>query len=149
MTDYELVSLFYQIQSSLTGSSANFMAGSSAMLVVGYLAAHRLDRIAAGTLIAIFTLFSLGLGNEMRGLASDLALVGREITARAAAGEPTALDWHPAAQGMDFGFIWKTIVLMTALVYCGTVWFFFRSRAAGEAGFGLGAGVPPDGGRHP
>jgi hypothetical protein len=136
MTDYELVSLFYQIQSTLTGSTANFMTGAFAMLVAGYLVAHRLDRVATGILLTIFSVFTVGLGNEMRGLASDLALVGRQITARAAADPASTLMWHPAAEGVDFGFIWPTLVGMTVMIYIGTVWFFFRARAADHVGFG-------------
>jgi hypothetical protein len=135
MTDYELVSLFYQIQSNLTGSTANFMTGAFAMLVAGYLVGHRLDRVATGILLVIFSVFTLGLGNEMRGLASDMALVGREITSRAAADPTSDLMWHPAAGGLDFGFIWPTVVGMTALIYIGAVWFFFRARAANHVGF--------------
>ena len=134
MSDYELLSLFYQIVDTSTSSFANFMTIVFAMLVAGYLVAHQLDRIATTLVILIFTVACAGISNEMRGLAANMALVAHEIAAQSQ--QPgSSLGWHPAANGQSFDFIQYILVILASLIYMGTLWFFLRSRAAGGTGF--------------
>ena len=47
MSEYELAALFYQVIDVAIASLANFLAITSAMLVVCYLAGAELDRVSA------------------------------------------------------------------------------------------------------
>jgi len=130
-----MVSLFYQINDNLGGTLANLMTVVFAMLTAGYFAAHRLDRVATFIVVTIFTGITLGLTNEVQGLSGDMARLGQAITERAAADSVSSLAWHPAAQGVDFSFISPTLRILALLMWAGSLWFFFRSRASGQTGF--------------
>lgn len=137
MTDYELLSLVMQTVSALAASQANFMTGVFAMLVVGYVAAHRLDRIAVALIVAVYSIFCVGMFAEVWGLGTNLALLFDQIGARAA--QPgSSLGWHPAVNGASRGHVRYTGLLIYAIIFSGTLWFFFRMRASG----GLGLGPP-------
>lgn len=130
MTEYELAALFYQVVDVANASLANFLTITSAMLVVCYLAADKLDRVSAFLVLTLFTIFSLGMINEIYSEYRDLVGIGQEI-ARSAQNAQSSLKWHGFALGgaeTDGVFIPRWVVSMSALAYFGTIWFFFHMR---------------------
>ena len=79
MSEYELASLFYQVVDVANASLANFLTITSAMLVVCYLAADKLDRVSAFLVLTLFTVFALGMINEVYSEYRDLVGIGQEI----------------------------------------------------------------------
>lgn len=130
MTDYEFASLLMQTVAAMGTSLANFMAGVFAMLVVGYVAAHRLDRIAATLIVIVYTIFCVGMFAEAWGLGTNLQLLSSQIAAQAQQPGST-LGWHPAARGASTAHVRYTGLLVYSIMYAGTLWFFFRMRATG------------------
>lgn len=130
MSEYELAALFYQVVDVANASLANFLTITSAMLVVCYLAAAKLDRVSAFLVLTLFTVFSMGMINEIYSEYRDLVGIGMEI-ARSAEDPGSSLKWHGFAIGgaeTDGQFIPRWVVTMSALAYFGTIWFFFHMR---------------------
>ncbi len=134
MTDYELASLLMDVVNAMGGSLANFMTGAFAMLAAGYLVAHHLDRVAATLVSVVYTIFCVGMFFEAWGLGTNMALLTGEIASQA--GMPgSSLDWHPAATGHSTEHVRYTAAVVYLMIFVGTMWFFFRMRATGGAGF--------------
>ncbi|WP_425410951.1 hypothetical protein [Hyphococcus sp.] len=130
MTEYEAADLFFTIHQSAVATLSIYITVIFAMLVAGYLVAHRLDRITAGVLVGVFAAFSLGMINEVRGVYSDLAGVAQLINEKAIAPN-SELNWHGAAGNPDFfATVPKILSSITILVFIGTLVFFFRLRWA-------------------
>lgn len=130
MTEYELASLFYQVVDVANASLANFLTITSAMLIVCYLAAAKLDRVSSVLVLTLFTVFSMGMINEIYSEYRDLVGIGQEI-AQAAGDAGSNLKWHGFALGNADGageFIPRWVVTMSLLAYFGTLWFFFHMR---------------------
>ncbi len=139
MTDYETVSLFYQVIAVANASLANYLTVVSAMLVASYLVADKLDRFSSGLVLAIFSIFSIGMINEVRSAYRDFARLGVLISELAA--EPgSSLGWHPVAgsDGAGFRAIPVVITVVCSLAYLGSLWFFFHTRRSRCAKTGLG-----------
>jgi len=135
MTSYEWADLFFTANQSANMAMANFMAVIFAMLAAGYFVAHKLDRISTILLVALFTVFVAGMGNEVFSLYSDMGRIGAEL-ARAGADPASDLTWFGPA-GTDGAFlehvVAKVVGVICILAYTGTVWFFFRRRAVRDA----------------
>lgn len=134
MTEYEHVQLFFQIVNVANGTISNYMTLVFGMLVTSYLAAHRLDRLMAGIALAIYSLFALGLCNEIFQVYSDFARLGLQISEFGSVPE-TRLGWFgPVALGPD-GLTAIPVIIMTVTVsaYVGSILFFFRARKANKA----------------
>lgn len=130
MTEYEFAALFYQVVDVANASLANFLTITSAMLVVCYLAADKLDRVSSILVLTLFTVFSMGMINEIYSEYRDLVSIGQEI-AKSASSASSDLKWHGFALGDADGlasFIPRWVVAMSLLAYFGTLWFFFHMR---------------------
>lgn len=134
MTEYEHVQLFFQIVNVANGTISNYMTLVFGMLVTSYLAAHRLDRLMAGIALAIYSLFALGLCNEIFQVYSDFSRLGLQI-AEFRGVPDTSLGWFgPVALGPE-GLTMIPYVLLTVTLsaYIGSILFFFRARKANKS----------------
>ncbi len=130
MTEYEAADLFFSIHQSAVATLSNYIGVVFAMLVAGYLVAHRLDRVTAGILVIVFAVFSFGMINEVRGLYSDLAGVAGLIKEKAMM-PGSELRWHGAATNDGFFEAIPVIIsAITSMVFVGAIVFFFRLRWA-------------------
>lgn len=134
MTEYEHVQLFFQIVNVANGTISNYMTLVFGMLVTSYLAAHRLDRLMAGIALAIYSLFALGLCNEIFQVYSDFSRLGLQIAEFRDVPE-TSLGWFgPVALGPEgLTMIPFIILTVTLSAYIGSILFFFRARKANKA----------------
>jgi hypothetical protein len=130
MTEYELAALFYQVVDVANATMANFLAVTFGMMVVCYLAAHKLDRASAIVVLALYSLNSLGMINEIYSEYSDMVRIGKEI-AQSATGAGSRLSWHGfALAGPDsyLQYIPFWVLAMSGLGFLATLWFFFHMR---------------------
>jgi len=130
MTEYELASLFLQTIDVANATTANFLAVAFGMMVVCYLAAHKLDRSATAVVLALYSLYALGMINEIYSEYRDLVGIGDEI-ARSATKAGSRLTWHGfAIAGPDshLQYIPFWVLTMSSLAFVGTIWFFFHMR---------------------
>lgn len=130
MTEYELASLFYQVVDVANATMANFLAVTFGMMVVSYLAAHRLDRKAVAVVLTLYILYSMGMINEMFNEYRDLISIGNEI-AVAATNPGSGLSWHGfaiAGPNAIAQYVPLWVVAMSGLALFGTIWFFFHMR---------------------
>lgn len=143
MTDYELLSLWYQIVGNLQTSMANYFAGVFGMLGVAYFVSHKLDRMASWLLVGLYTLFCVGMLSEMYELGRSmhrLALAMQEMGL-----EGPEVTWHPAVRGASFRHVPLATLGMVTLIYAATMVFYFRARAHKGAGFDVGERIKAEG----
>jgi len=133
MSQYELMSLWFQIVSNLQTSMANYFAGVFGMLGVAYFVSHKLDRVASWLLVGLYTLFCLGMFSELYELGRTLNRLAAVVQKFAANG--SGLEWHAAARGQTFRHIPLAIVGMVWLIYAATLVFYFRARKHRDVGF--------------
>jgi hypothetical protein len=104
---------------------------TSAFLVTGYVVGHRLTRVMAGAAVAVFTWAFISTAFiASRQIVSLLGLV-KEMNDYAAAGK--GLAWHAAASpiiGWAFAGTPYFFMLFGAVVFLGSIVFFFHSRRA-------------------
>ena len=129
MSEYEIVSLFHQVITGVNASMTNFLTVLFAMLVAGYLAAHRLDRISSIIVVVIYSLFTLGMTNEIYLGYRDFAAIGQEMV-RVGRLPGSSIGWHPnVAEGAEGMSLLPRIILVIMLgAYAASIWFFFRAR---------------------
>lgn len=129
MSEYEIVSLFHEVITGVNASMTNFLTVLMAMLVVSYLVANRLDRPASLVVVVLYSIFMLGMINEIYSGYRDFAAIGREM-ARMGAEPGASIGWHPTVMnggaGLDaLPFIILSIALSSFLA---SLWFFFHAR---------------------
>ncbi|KAA9134149.1 hypothetical protein F3N42_00985 [Marinihelvus fidelis] len=129
MSEFEQVSLFFQIVSVGNGTMANYMTLVFGMLVTSYLAAHRIDRVMMWIALVIYSMFALGFCNEIYQVYSDFSRLGIVLAERGQLPQ-SGLGWFgPVATSADALPVIPWMVLaMTLLAYVGSVAFFFRAR---------------------
>jgi hypothetical protein len=130
MTEYEYATLFFQVADTAHAAIANFLTVVFAMLVVSYLAAHRLDRYATVLLLTAYSLFSLGIAFEIFNLYRDFGALGWEL-AQYHDANPAAYNWLGMATDLDSGpnlFIPAVIATVCVIAYLGSMMFFMRMR---------------------
>ena len=130
MTEYEYATLFFQVSETAHAAIANFLTVVFAMLVVSYLAAHRLDRYATTLLLTAYTLFSLGIAFEIFNLYRDFGELGWEL-AKYHDANPAAHSWIGMATDLEKGpnrFIPGVIAAVCVIAYLGSMMFFVRMR---------------------
>ena len=130
MTEFELATLFFQIADTAHAAIANFLTIVFAMIVVSYLVAHRLDRIATGLLLSAYSLFSFGLAFEIFNLYRDFIRLGWEL-AKYQDAHPTAFAWLGMASDLKEGPNWvipTVIAAVCIIAYLGSMMFFLRMR---------------------
>ena len=130
MTEYEYATLFLQLSETAHAAIANFLTVVFAMLVVSYLAAHKLDRYATGLLLTAYTLFSLGLAFEIFNLYRDFGELGWEL-AKYHDANPAAYSWLGMATDLENGpnrLTPAVIAAVCVIAYLGSMMFFARMR---------------------
>lgn len=136
MTEYEVVSLFHQIVTGANASLTNFLTVLMAMLVASYMAAGKLDGKTTGMILAVYSVFSLGMMNEIYSGYRDFAAVGMEMV-RMGRMPGSSIAWHPNVVAGGIGLAQLPFVILAILVsaYASSMWFFFhmRGRHRGEA----------------
>lgn len=129
MSEFEIVSLFHEVITGVNASMTNFLTVLFAMLVASYLAAHRLDRTSATVFLLIYSLFTLGMINEIYLGYRDFAAIGEEMV-RVGQMPGSSIGWHPnvasGSQGMSL--LPKIILVIMLGAYTASIWFFFRAR---------------------
>jgi len=130
MTEYEHAILFFELAQAASAVMANYMAIVSAFVVVAYVVSHRLDNVLTIIAVFIYSLFALGLTNEIFQIYSDLSRLGIQIEAKFGAIPETDLGWFgPLATGPEFLYVLpKIIFTMLSLTYLGSLFFFFHRR---------------------
>lgn len=135
MTEYEYATLFFQVVDTAHAAIANFLTIVFAMIVVSYLAAHKIDRYATGLLLSAYTLFSFGLTFEIYNLYTDFANLGWEL-AQYQDANPSAYTWLGMATSLDSGpnkVIPAVISIVCLIAYLGSMMFFVRMRKAPDS----------------
>ena len=130
MTEYEYAALFFQVSETAHAAIANFLTVVFAMIVVSYLAAHRLDRYATSLLLTAYTLFSLGLAFEIFNLYRDFGELGWEL-AKYHDMNPAAFTWLGMATDLETGpnrVIPTVTATVCVIAYLGSMMFFVRMR---------------------
>ena len=130
MTEYEYATLFFQVSETAHAAIANFLTVVFAMIVVSYLAAHKLDRYATALLLTAYSLFSFGLSFEIFNLYRDFGELGWEL-AQYHEANPAAYNWLGMATDSDRGpnrFIPAVIASVCIIAYLGSMMFFVRMR---------------------
>ena len=130
MSDFEMATLFFQINQSAQSALANYIAVIFAMLAAGYFAAHRLDKISSSLLLLLFSVFCLGMANEVYGLYNDMGHLAGNM-AEAGMDPASSLGWHGAVRGGgDFlkHVVPKVIGFICLLSYVSTIVFFQMRR---------------------
>ena len=127
MTDYELVSLYYEINNGLQVAFMNYVAILFAFLVAGFFAADKLSRPMVGVVIVLFTLAAFQEASEYLAAYSDVLSILPDIRSR------EALDWHLSNQLSDTAETYFNITYVgTAIIgYLGALFFFFHQRHQG------------------
>ncbi len=135
MSDFEIATLFYQINQSAQSALANYIAVIFALLAAGYFAAHKLDKFSSSLLLLLFSVFCLGMANEVFGLYNDMGhLAG--IMAEAGMDPSSSLGWHGAVRGGgDFlkFVVPKVIGFICLLSYISTIVFFLIRRKSNSS----------------
>ena len=135
MTDYEIVSLFHEVVTGVNASLANFLTVLLAMLVASHMAAHKLDRAAAGVVLAVYSTFSLGMVNEIHAGYRDFAAIGAEMV-RIGGLPGSTIAWHPtvANGGAGLELLPRIIAVMLVGAWISSIWFFFHARRRSGSG---------------
>jgi hypothetical protein len=129
MTEYEMASLANELNGSISTSAGNAFSTVTAFLVVGYLAAHKLNRFMVLTAITVYTVW---LSGAVLGIVrAQINLAGLIQQMHLMAEQGKGLQWHLASRVLpewylssQLGFI---LVVFTA-IYIASVIFFFQSR---------------------
>lgn len=129
MSEYEIVSLFHQVITGVNASMTNFLTALFAMLVASYLAAHRLDKTSALIVVVVYSLFTLGMINEIFLGYRDFAAIGQEMV-RMGRLPGSSITWHPNVINGDAGMSLLPWIILAVMVsaYIASVWYFFRAR---------------------
>ncbi len=130
MSDYELASLFFQVIDTAHAALANFLTVVFAVLVVTHFVAHKLDRLSAFLLLTVYSLFSIGMTNEIVSLYSDFVRLGHRMAENGA----TDLGWLGMTSSGQDGPVWAIPIIvgiMCVTAYLGSLVFFYRMRKRG------------------
>lgn len=134
MTEYEQVSLFFAILEVANTSLTIYMTLLFGMVVASYMAAHRLDRVMMVLALIIYSIFCLGLCNQIFHVFSDFSRLGLHIAAQGV-GPNTDLGWFgPVINNPEsLRHIPAFGLLMIFSAYVGSVLFFLRARKANRS----------------
>ncbi len=133
MSEYEIASLFYQIVETAHAALANYLTVVFAVLISSFLVATKVDRSTWIALLGVYSLFSIGMINEIVSLYSDMVRLGWEMV-EFSERTGTALTWHGMASATEDGPAWIipiAVGVMCTLAFLGSLFFFFRLRKQG------------------
>ena len=131
-----MANLFYQLVEAAHAALANYLTVVFVVLVVSYFVAHKIDRAAWIFLLGVYSLFAIGVTNEIFSLYSDMVRLGWQMANQFDA-ENTALSWHGMASSTAGGPRWSipiTVASMCGLAYVGSLFLFFQIRKHGSPG---------------
>ena len=134
MTEFEQITLFFQIVSVANGTISNYMTLLFGMLVTSYLAAHRLDRVMATIALVVYSMFSLGFCNEIFQVYSDFSRLGLQL-AELGRLPDSSLGWFAPVFSSPgpLKAIPYIVGSMMLGAYLASLVFFFRARKANMA----------------
>ena len=129
MSEYEIVALFHDVITGVNASLTNFLTVLFAMLVASHLAARRLDRGAAFVALAVYSVFSLGMVNEIYSGYRDFAAIGMEMV-RMGTQPGATIGWHPTVANGGAGLTALPQIIVGILLgsFIASIWFFFHAR---------------------
>ncbi len=136
MSEYEMASLFFQVVETAHAAIANYLTVVFAVLVVSYFVAQKIERTSLIFLIVVYSVFSIGMINEIFSLYSDLIRLGWEMAVQFDA-ENSALSWLGMASSNASGPQWAIPIIVTiacGLAYVGSLFFFYQIRKRGNPG---------------
>ena len=129
MTEFEMSYLVTDMQIAVSTTNATLFTITSAFLVAGYYAAHRLTPLMIAVLIGIYAWAFFGTAFMVnRELISLFGLAG-EINAYSGAGK--GLQWHAAASPAPAWLLNAGVVIslfLNAVMFVATLAFFFHCR---------------------
>ena len=136
MSDYELITFFYEAVNSLQTAVMNYVAVLFAFLIAAYLISDKLESRMVAFIVALFTLVTLQQVTPVIGFGHDCASLVSQIVERAAA-DPSSLGWHGAATSLSDAIARPVLRFTPAAVvvfsYIGGLIFFFHQRHMGRA----------------
>lgn len=125
MTEYESLSLFFQVLDVAHAALANYLTVVFAVVLVTFFAGRKFDILSWGLLLLVYTLFAIGMANEIISMYRDMVRLGYEI------GQTHAPVWFGIAAATENGPVWAIPIMvgaMCGLAYIGSILFFFRMR---------------------
>lgn len=129
MTEFEMAYLVTDMQIAVSTTFATLFTITSAFLLAGYYAAHRLTPLMIGVLIVIYAWSFFGTTFMInRELISLFGLAG-EINTYASTGN--GLQWHAAANPAPAWLLSVGVVLafcLNVIIFIATLVFFFHCR---------------------
>jgi len=127
MTDFELMTLFYEIENSIQIAFMNYVTIIFAFLLAGFFAADKLNRPMTIVVIVLFTFAAFQQAGAYILTWSDQAGLLPDIASR------DALQWHSAAKvARVAGLFFSITYITTAIIgYFGALIFFFHQRHQG------------------
>ena len=133
MTDFELVSVFMGLVSTLWSIFASYVSIVFAFLVVSYLASRTLKPVIVLIVVSLYTLVAVWAIWALNRNATTLVAVVGEMKRKVAEGN-SSLDWHPAAQAPDFllAVVPLLVTIIGLLAYFGSVFFLYYHRKYSE-----------------
>lgn len=129
VTEYESLSLFFQILDTAHAALANYLTVVFAVVLVMFFAGRKLDGLSWGFLVVVYTLFVLGMVNEIVSMYSDMVRLGFEI------GQTQSPVWFGMAAATDEGpvmLIPYVVGAMCVLAYLGSLVFSYQIRRRGK-----------------
>jgi hypothetical protein len=129
VTDFEMVSVFTDLVSTLWTVFATYVSIIFAFLVVSYLASRTLQPVIVAIIVSLYTLVAAWAIWALNRSATLLVAVAGEMKRNVADGS-SALDWHPAAQSPDFliAVVPALVTIIALLAYFGSLFFFYYER---------------------
>jgi hypothetical protein len=128
MREYETAHLFKEMMELLDVATMNYVSVLFALLVASYLVAARLNKVMAGIVVGLFSLFALIIIFTVhRTMAGASALIGH--ARRAAAQGDASLNWHPmVSEPANFVEVFTPIYTATLIAsFVAVLVFFFHS----------------------
>ena len=121
MSDFEIAVLTNEFLNSLQGRIDAYLAGLFAMLVTSYFVAAKLNRIMAGLVVSLFSLYCFILGYAAFTSIWRVTVLARNYVSTANEAFPWILDlpgFNPTV----------AIPILLFGAYGGAIWFFFYAR---------------------
>ena len=134
MTDFEMITVFMELVSTLWTVFATYVSIVFAFLVVSFMASGKLRSGLVSIVIFLYSLVSLWALWAMNRGSVSLVGAAREMKRQIQDGS-SSLGWHPAANTPEFvlAIIPFVVTLVGLLAYGGSLLFFFYQRRAERA----------------
>ena len=135
MTDFEMISVTFEMINTLWTIFGIYVSIVFAFLVVSYLAASQLASRLVAIVITLYTLVALwsfwGLNRSAATLSSAIAEIQRAVTE-----DRSTLAWYPGASIPEFMLtvIPLLVTAIAVIAYAGSIAFFFHQRKAISSG---------------